>query len=272
VERAGALPYLGLAPNDKLMSTLHQMARIGFQIAADAYEQGRPGYPAEALDFIFHELRIDSTKTLLDLAAGTGKLTRALLAGGANVIAVEPVEQMRERLASASPGADARTGTAEAIPLPAQSIHAVFVAQAFHWFSTHAALCEIHRVLRPGGHLVLIWNVRDDRVPWVAELSKIIHQPRNDIPSYQTGSWRTTFQNQRWFGELQHRAFAHTQSLSREDFRARVASISYVAALAEQHREELLAQVDRLFAGTDRAGRGLVELPYQTHVYWSPRI
>ncbi|HZQ91114.1 MAG TPA: class I SAM-dependent methyltransferase [Terriglobales bacterium] len=253
------------------MSTVHETARVGFQSAAEAYEAGRPGYPAAALDFLFRELRLDSTKTLLDLAAGTGKLTRQLFAAGARVIAVEPVEAMRWRLESSLPGAEVLAGTAEAVPLPAGSADAVFVAQAFHWFSTHAALCEIHRVLRPGGYLVLMWNVRDDRVPWVAELSKIIHQPRNDTPSYQTGAWRAAFADQQWFGEPQHRVFAHVQSLTRENLRARVASISYVAALPELRREELLAQVEELFAATDRDGRGLVELPYQTHVYWSPR-
>ena len=129
----------------------------GYARSAAAYERGRPGYPPAAVDFLAARLRLGPGRTVVDLAAGTGKLTRPLLATGAQVVAVEPVAEMRAALPA---GARAVDGTAEAMPLSAGSADAVAVAQAFHWFDGDAALAEIHRVLRPGCSLALVWNRR----------------------------------------------------------------------------------------------------------------
>ena len=141
------------------MSIREQAAR-GFQRGADAYERGRPGYPPEAVKWLWLELRLEPGRTVVDVAAGTGKLTRELVSSGATVIAVEPVPAMRAVLEGVVPDATALAGTAEALPLDDASVDALVVAQAFHWFDGPAAVSEFHRVLRPGGRLGLIWNRR----------------------------------------------------------------------------------------------------------------
>jgi SAM-dependent methyltransferase len=144
--------------------------RLSFGAAADLYDRARPSYPPEAARWMLgeHPLRV------VDLGAGTGKFTRVVAALGHEVIAVEPDPGMRERLAAATPGVVVLGGSAEAIPLGHASADAVVAAQSFHWFDNAEARAEIARVLRPGGVLAPIWNVRDDSVPWVAELSRTV--------------------------------------------------------------------------------------------------
>src|SRR5690349_17777512 len=122
---------------------VHDTARRGFASAAEVYEQSRPGYPEEAIQWLATELGLGPGRTVVDLAAGTGKLTRLLTSTGASVIAIEPVDEMREALERTTPQADARPGTAERTGLPDASADAVTVAQAFHWFDGPAALAEI---------------------------------------------------------------------------------------------------------------------------------
>ena len=141
-----------------------------FADVAGAYERGRPGYPEEAVRWLVG----DEPRDVVDLGAGTGKLTRALVALGHRVTAIEPLDEMRAELDAAVPDARALAGRAEAMPLPDASADVVASAQAFHWFDHDAALPEIARVLRPGGSLALVWNSRDDRDPWMAQLSAII--------------------------------------------------------------------------------------------------
>ena len=138
-----------------------------FSDVADAYERGRPTYPDDAVRWLVGE----EPRDVVDLGAGTGKLTRSLVALGHRVTAVEPLDEMRSQLVGALPGVQALAGSAESIPLPAASADAVTCAQAFHWFDHAVALPEIARVLRPHGQLALVWNSRDDRDPWMARLS-----------------------------------------------------------------------------------------------------
>ena len=154
---------------------MHPTAAAGFGTSADAYERGRPSYPDAAVAHLAVELGLGPAVRVVDLAAGTGKLTRLLAQGGAEVVAVEPVAAMRKALARSLPGVDVLEGTAESIRLPSGSVDAVTVAQAFHWFDAPRALAELGRVLRPSGTLLLVWNDRDERVPWVEEYSAIVH-------------------------------------------------------------------------------------------------
>lgn len=140
---------------------------------ADRYERGRSGYPDEAVAWLTRVLEVDSDSTVVDLAAGTGKLTRLLVPAAGRVVAVEPVTAMRGELARVVRGARVVAGTAEAIPLADSSAHALTVAQAFHWFDPARALPEMHRVLCPGGHVGLVWNRADTSVPWVARLDEL---------------------------------------------------------------------------------------------------
>jgi SAM-dependent methyltransferase len=152
-----------------------------FETVAAEYERHRPDYPEEALTWAAKQLDLDAGAPLLDVGAGTGKLTRGLVALGFKVVAVEPGAPMLEQLTIVVPEAEALEGPAEAIPLPDGSVDAAFSAQAYHWFDRERALPELHRVIRPGGGLALLWNWWDERDPLQNELGPIVgyagHRP-----------------------------------------------------------------------------------------------
>src|SRR5262245_55839287 len=187
---------------------MHEAAAKGFAREAQAYARGRPEYPVAVDQWLREELRLDATRTVVDLGAGTGKFTRRLLTTGANIIAVEPVQEMLTQLTLAVPTVAARSGTADTIPWNDQAVDGGVCAQAFHWFATDAALKEIHRVLRPGGYLGLIWNVRDESVEWAAAMTSIMAGYEGDAPRYRSGAWRKLFPA-RGFGALREQHFAH---------------------------------------------------------------
>lgn len=150
--------------------TTEPQRSLSFGAQAAAYERGRPSYPPEAIDWLLP----DSARDVLDLGAGTGKLTTRLVERGLQVVAVDPIPEMLEVLRNSLPDTLASLGTAEEIPLPDNSVDAVLVAQAWHWFDLEQAVREVARVLRPGGRLALVWNTRDERMGWVKELGRII--------------------------------------------------------------------------------------------------
>ncbi|MGH2971226.1 MAG: class I SAM-dependent methyltransferase [Gaiellaceae bacterium] len=240
-------------------SELHP-ATHGFELAADAYERGRPDYPAAAIDFLVERLDLGAGRTVLDLAAGTGKLTRLLVPSGAEVIAVEPISEMRAKIA------DARVleGTAEAIPLADDSVDAVTVAQAFHWFRPDDALREIHRVLRPGGGLALVWNVRDERNPVQAAASEIMRPLEKDVPRRHKRDWREVLDdNGGLFTPAELVTFDHEQLVDEDAFVERFTSVSFVAAAPPDVRAEVEAKLRAL---AREAGAPL-RLPYVTELY-----
>jgi len=143
---------------------------LSFGSQAAAYERGRPSYPPEAVDWLLP----DGARDVLDLGAGTGKLTSRLVERGLDVVAVDPITELLDVLRTTLPDTPGLLGTAEHIPLPDNSIDAVLVAQAWHWFDPDRATAEIARVLRPGGRLGLLWNVRDERLGWVKEFGRIV--------------------------------------------------------------------------------------------------
>jgi len=236
------------------LSGVHRMAATGFARGAEAYEIGRPGYPDAALE----ALGLAPGLRVLDLAAGTGKLTRALVAGGATVVAVEPVAQMRAALPEE---AEALDGTAEAIPLPDESVDLVTVAQAFHWFDGHAALVEIHRVLRPRGRLAVIWNRRVDEDAVNRAIREIVEPHRAGTPTHRGDGWRAAFERTTLFSPLEEPVFSNDQVLDADGLAARVCSISFIASLPEPERAGVLARAREL------AADGPVTLPHRTEVY-----
>ena len=252
---------------------IHDAAARGFPRAVEDYERGRPGYPTEAVARLVEALRIGPGRRVLDLAAGTGKLTRALEPSGAELVAVEPVAEMRAALERASPAVQSVDGVAEAIPLAGDSVDTVVVGSAFHWFDGERALAEIHRVLRPGGGLGLLWNVRDETVPWVAALTEIMEPHRGAAPRYAAGAWRAALERSRLFSPLEGISFHHVQRLPPEGVVARVASVSFVAALPAGERARVLERV-RLLLERDPVTRGrtLLELPYRTDVFWADAV
>ena len=232
-----------------------------FARVADAYEQARPGYPADAVLWLVGEMPCD----VVDLGAGTGKLTRSLAALGHHVVAVEPLGEMLDRLRAAIPGVTAVAGSAESMPLPDGAADVVACAQAFHWFDQEPALAEIARVLRPDGRIALVWNVRDERVPWVSELS--------DAMVGRTGVDRgaaAPIEQSGLYGTVEHATFEHTQTVDRDALRALVLSRSYCAVLPEEERAPILGRVDLLF--DEHARDGLLTLPYVVECFRAGRL
>jgi SAM-dependent methyltransferase len=217
----------------------------GYSRAVAAYQRGRPGYPPAAVDFLAATLRLGPGRTVVDLAAGTGKLTRPLIATGAEVVAVEPVAEMRAVLPA---GARAVDGTAEAIPLATESADAVVVAQAFHWFDGDAALAEIHRVLRPGSALALVWNRRRMDEPVNQAIEELIAPHRGHPSALHTGAWRAALERTKLFGPLEERVFPNEQFLDADGLVDRIASVSFIATLHEKERTKVLSAV-RAIAG-----------------------
>jgi SAM-dependent methyltransferase len=256
-----------------MRGAIHESAARGFALAPEAYERGRPTYPAEAIERLVRELRVEPGRRVLDLAAGTGKLTRRLAETGATVVAVEPVEAMRARLVRALPEGEALAGTAEAVPLRGRSVDAVTVGQAFHWFDGDAALAEIHRVLRPKGRLGLIWNVKDESVDWVRRLAEIIEPHRGDAPKVASGAWKDAFERTRLFTSLERARFAFVHETDLATVIARVTSISFIAALPDEEVERIVAQVRELVAThPETRGGNVFPLRYRTGVYWCERV
>lgn len=254
-------------------SSVHHAARDGFQVAADTYARGRPDYPDALRGWLDKALALDATRTVLDLGAGTGKFTRLLRDTGARVIAVEPVAAMREALQHRLPGVSTLDGTAQTLPLEAESVDAVVCAQAFHWFADHAALREIHRVLRPDGMLGLIWNVRDESLDWVAAITRLISPYEGDAPRYHTGRWRTAF-DQADFGPLEETVFEHAHIGTPEQVIVdRFLSVSFIAALPTAEQAEVARQLRALIAEHPALrGRQTLSFPYRTHAFRARRL
>jgi len=249
-------------------SRLHPAVR-GFQRRAATYERGRPGYPRAAIRFLARELGLRPGTTVVELGSGTGKFTRGLLPTGAAIVAVEPTEGMRREFARRVPSVLVLPGQGEAIPLPDRFADAVVVAQAFHWFRARTALREIARVLRPGGRLALLWNVRDEAVPWVRRLTELLDRHGEAIPRARQHRWRRAFDRAAPFGPLRLRSFRHAQRATPATIVERVWSVSVIGLLSPVRQRAVARQV-RAILGSDPVtrGRAVVTLPYRTEVYW----
>jgi SAM-dependent methyltransferase len=249
---------------------IHRAAAEGFARASEAYARGRPNYPREIAGWLRDGLDLRPGTAAVDLGAGTGKFTPLLLETGARVIAVEPVAQMLEKLSSALPEIEAHIGTSESIPLPSGSVDAVVCAQSFHWFATAAALAEIRRVLRQGGRLGMVWNVKDAGVDWVSKLDRILEPYQGDAPRYRSGNWRKVFPAV-GFGPLHEVRFPHGHTGPPEVVVLdRVRSTSFIASLAPEQRTRVEDQVRGLIAEVFQ-GASTVTIPYDTYAYWTEK-
>lgn len=253
--------------------SIHATAQSGFDADAARYARGRPDYPAQVTGWLRDRVELGPRKTAVDLGAGTGKFTRRLVATGARVVAVEPVAAMRQRLASELPGTEVLAGSATSIPLGDASVDAIVCAQAFHWFAAADALAEMHRVLRPGGSLGLIWNTKDDSVPWVKSAFAVIEPYEGDVPRFHTGEWRSAFPAN-GFGPLREERFRHEHRGAPEVVIVdRLLSVSFISGLPETQREAVAAQLRHLIA-TDPglAGKTDIAVPYTTFAFSSRKL
>ena len=223
---------------------------------AERYDRARPGYPDTLLDLIAARTPIGDGAPVLDLAAGTGKLTRQLVARGADVVAVEPSPGMRALLARAVPGARVEDGTAEALPVADGAVDLVTVGQAFHWFATRPALAEIARALRVGGWLALLWN-EPPPSGWAAELWDLRHELTGFTPSaYPGDGWEAVLDADPRFGERVTARVSTEVPTSPAAVLDDSASRSYVHVLDPDGRERVLARLGRFLAEhLETAGR-----------------
>jgi SAM-dependent methyltransferase len=235
-----------------------------FGPAAADYERARPSYPPEAIDVLRTHAGVGPGARVCDLAAGTGKLTRLLVGTGADIVAVEPVPGMRAQLAEVLPEIEVLDGTAEAIPLDDGSVDAVTVAQAFHWFKFDEALAEIRRVLRPGGSLAILFNQRDERVPWVKTWNDVIEWHSRRVAYYQTTDWAKLL-GDKGFTDVGYRSTEWNQPLTRDLLAARIRSVSYIADEPPDVQQDY---VDRVMALVADFGETF-PLPYVTHVWFA---
>ena len=230
---------------DRVLADKALLGRSGFSSGSDVYERARPGYSEESVAHLVGSLGIGPSSRVLDVASGTGKLTRSLVAVGATCVAAEPSASMRASFAQAVPGVAQVGADALLLPFREDSFDAVTVAQAFHWFATTEALAEFARALRPGGGLALIWNERDESDPLVAELTRIskwdVHQP------YPVGrDFGVVVDGTGGFGPVTRSRFRFTQLLDRNAFVEQVASRSYIVVLPEDRRRAILDSVAAL--------------------------
>jgi SAM-dependent methyltransferase len=229
-----------------------------FGAAAAEYERSRPSYPDEVVDWIVPA----GARAAVDVGAGTGKLTRALAARGLEVAAVEPSDGMRETLEAELPAVRALAGSGERLPLGDGSVDLVTYAQAWHWVEGPAALAEAARVLRPGGRLACVWNLRDDESGWMRELALLIERFGSNTvvePGYSFGPP---------FGPTERLTLSWTRPMSGEGLVELLASRSYVIVAPEEERQQLFAAIRELVAThPDLAGRESFEMPYMTRCF-----
>jgi SAM-dependent methyltransferase len=238
------------------------LGRVGFESGSDLYERARPGYPREVLDHLEALEGIGPDARVLDLAAGTGKLTRQLHARWPRCLAVEPSPSMRDVFARSVPDVPLMAATAEAVPVASGAFDLVVAAQAFHWFDAGVALPEIARVLRPGGWLALVWNERDESDPMVAELVRI---SKWDLSApYPVGmDFGSVIDASHRFGTVERIKFPWHQRLDRGTFVDQVATRSYVQVLPPAEQQTLLGQVADFATTLDEP----IDLPYVSDLF-----
>ncbi|MGY1840094.1 MULTISPECIES: class I SAM-dependent methyltransferase [unclassified Modestobacter] len=235
--------------------------RASFGAVAAEYAALRPSYPADAVSFLLGP----RPRRVLDLGAGTGLLTDALLAAGHEVVAVEPAPGMLDQLRALLPQVEAVLGGAEAVPLPDAGVDAVVAGQAAHWFDPVPAAAELRRVLRPGGVVGFVWNTRDERVPWVAALGQLLAAEARDHEADQGVVARFAVE---LAAEVAVADSGVVQEVTPEQVVAGIGTRSYVATMDADHRAEFLGRVRELLAGhPDTRGRAVLRLPYTTRAY-----
>jgi SAM-dependent methyltransferase len=252
------------------MQEVWKTRRAGsFGAVAGAYDAARPSYPVEAVAWLTGPPPLD----VIDLGAGTGKLTELLVAAGHRVSAVDPSTDMLEQLRARLPGVLTAVGGAEDVPLPDASADVVTAAQAWHWFDDTLAPAECARLLRPGGRLALVWNERDESVDWVRAIWEPLNRTGSVGMSLLVDGWQTAVTEHAPFGPMQQAVFRYEQTLSRAGILQLVSSRSGVALLEPAAKATLLAEVAAVLdSHPGSRDRESLVLPYETRCYaWQLR-
>jgi SAM-dependent methyltransferase len=268
------------------MSEVHEIAALGFGTEAAAYDRARPSYPPDAIAWLTDRLGIGPGRRVVDLAAGTGKLTSLMAGTGAELVAVEPVAAMRDRLRQRLPQVPAIAGVAEALPLTDQSVDALVVAQAFHWFDARRAMAEIARVVRPGGYLGLIWNARDRSLEWIDQVWSVMDRVERHAP------WReqrdgagpaedTLARSERllagpgdsnWSPWVEA-TFFHVHDSSHDDVIDRMRSVSHIAVLPPARQGSVLDEIRAILANHPQTRqKSSLGVPYRVDVMYAQRL
>jgi SAM-dependent methyltransferase len=244
------------------MSDSHSQRARSFGGVADVYREARPGYPAAAVEWALEHA---PGRDVLDLAAGTGKLTEAIAATGAHVTAVEPLEEMRRELARTVPAATRLPGSAEQIPLADGAVDAVLVGQAFHWFDQPRALDEMARVLRPGGVVGLICNLRDESEEWAQRMTELLNSA--DVVSSGVEREAEVLASHDRFGSVEHGTWPNPVVFDRDRLRAWARSTSIIATMEPEQAEATVGRLaDLADSHPQLRGRETFEMPYVTFV------
>ncbi|HET7017575.1 MAG TPA: class I SAM-dependent methyltransferase [Streptosporangiaceae bacterium] len=288
------------------MSEVHEIAAQGFGAEAAAYDRARPSYPPDAISWLIEKLRLGPGSRIVDLAAGTGKLTRLLTDIDADLIAMEPVAAMRAKLREQLPQVPVLAGVAEALPLADSSIDAVLVAQAFHWFDARRAMAEIARAVRPGGHLALIWNARDRSIEWVDQVWSVMDRVERNAPwrdegdghdspagiqhdgtqsdgtqSAGTQSDGTERRSERYlagpgdanWSPWTEGSFFHVQYSTHDDVIDRMRSVSHIAALPPPSQRGVLDEIRTILAEHPQTRqKATVGIPYRVDAMFAERL
>ena len=234
----------------------------GYSSRVSEYVSGRPEYPVALLS------DLPQSDTIIDLGAGTGKFTELLALSGKHILAVEPIAEMAARIpVDRLAAVEVLIGSAESLPAPDRVAGLVCCATAFHWFDYEKATREIFRVLKPNGALALIWNVRDERVPWVAAFSRIMDGYASDTPRQSTGKWRVIFDDAR-FRHLESKSYPFSQSMPPSGIMDRALSTSFIAVLPSEEQDRVRTAVDSIIQNDPALiGHHIVAFPYVTELH-----
>ena len=248
---------------------LHPAAQQGFSQAAELYQLVRPSYPPEIVDWLKHDLNISSNSVALDLGAGTGKFLDYLCQTTSKVIAVEPIAEMLNQLKIVHPEVQTQQAFSDAIALNSNSIDAIVCAQSFHWFAHIQSLKEMQRLLKPKGHLGLVWNQRDERVTWVKALADLLAQYEGDTPRFHSGLWQHVFQAQSLFQQISEKTFTQQHVGTVEQVVSkRLLSTSFIAAMPQTQQQEMKRQFEQIVhQHTGLNAQDQIAFPYVTYAF-----
>jgi SAM-dependent methyltransferase len=228
---------------------VHEAAATGFERKADAYSRGRPAYHPELVTSVAARcVAVGVGAVVVDVGAGTGIFTAQLLTAGVQAIAVEPVAAMRTALTDALPTVSVFDGTAEALPFASGTVDVLVVAQAFHWFDPVPTLNEMARVLKPGGELICVWNVRDEDVAWVAKYTEVVDAYAKDTPRHRDFTWRRGIDADTRFGFVEEWGIDNPQPSSPQLAVDRALSTSFIAALEPAEQQLVAEQIRSIVA------------------------